>query len=148
MTMITKNEPGWQAISTRDAASDGTFVYGVVTTGVYCRPSCRSRRPNRENVRFFADNAAAEKAGFRACLRCRPNEAPADDRLLTKACRLIEESDGVGAVISLPAARIAGSATAICSICRFPELPDRLRIAGACVVIEIVCNMALTEPRA
>jgi len=63
----------WTAVENRDASRDGKFVYGVVTTGVYCRPSCASRRPLRKNVRFFATTAEAERAGLRACKRCRPN---------------------------------------------------------------------------
>lgn len=62
----------WRAVLARDGASDGAFVYGVVTTGVFCRPSCRSRPAKRENVRFFTATADAERAGFRACLRCTP----------------------------------------------------------------------------
>lgn len=60
------------ALESRDACHDGAFVYGVVTTGVYCKVSCPSRRARPENVRFFADPAAAEAAGFRPCKRCRP----------------------------------------------------------------------------
>jgi AraC family transcriptional regulator, regulatory protein of adaptative response / methylated-DNA-[protein]-cysteine methyltransferase len=61
-----------RAIATRDEGFDGAFVYGVVTTGVYCRPSCRSRPAKPENVRFFANPAAAESAGLRSCKRCEP----------------------------------------------------------------------------
>ncbi len=64
-----------RALAQRDANYDGTFVYGVMTTGVYCRPSCRSRRAKPENVRFFREPAAAESAGLRACKRCRPRSA-------------------------------------------------------------------------
>src|SRR5579863_9061575 len=64
-----------QALAERDAHYDGAFVYGVTTTGVYCRPSCRSRQPKPDNVRFFADPAAAESAGLRECKRCRPRDA-------------------------------------------------------------------------
>ena len=64
----------WEAIQRRDHAFDGTFVFGVVTTGVYCRPSCACRLPLRQNVRFFQDIPSAERAGLRACRRCRPNE--------------------------------------------------------------------------
>lgn len=60
----------WRSVLTRDAKSDGAFIYAVVTTGIYCRPSCPSRRPNRANVRFFSSSEAAERAGFRACQRC------------------------------------------------------------------------------
>ncbi|MEP6573902.1 MAG: bifunctional DNA-binding transcriptional regulator/O6-methylguanine-DNA methyltransferase Ada [Gemmatimonadota bacterium] len=65
----------WRAVLERDAAHDGQFVYAVATTGIYCRPSCPSRRPNRKNVSFFATPASAEEAGFRACLRCHPKSA-------------------------------------------------------------------------
>jgi AraC family transcriptional regulator of adaptative response/methylated-DNA-[protein]-cysteine methyltransferase len=63
----------WAAVAGRDATQDGRFVYAVATTGVYCKPSCASRRPLRRNVRFFATPAEAESAGFRACKRCRPS---------------------------------------------------------------------------
>ena len=62
----------WQAVVNRDRGRDGEFVFAVSTTGIYCRPSCPARRPRPENVSFFADFAAAERAGFRACRRCRP----------------------------------------------------------------------------
>jgi AraC family transcriptional regulator, regulatory protein of adaptative response / methylated-DNA-[protein]-cysteine methyltransferase len=71
----------WGAVCRRDPAAVGAFVYGVRTTGVYCRPSCAARLPRRENVSFHATRAAAEAAGFRPCKRCRPQEtAPADRR--------------------------------------------------------------------
>lgn len=62
----------WDAVMARDQQSDGEFVFAVSSTGVYCRPSCAARRPRRENVSFFSRPEQAEKAGFRACLRCRP----------------------------------------------------------------------------
>lgn len=62
----------WAAVAGRDAAADGRFVYGVRTTGVYCRPSCPSRRPLRANATFHPTPAAAEAAGFRPCRRCHP----------------------------------------------------------------------------
>src|SRR6476620_1572200 len=64
----------WEAVLTRDARQDGRFYFGVVTTGVYCRPSCPARRPRRENVRFYEAPEAAERDGLRACLRCHPTE--------------------------------------------------------------------------
>src|SRR5262249_1467546 len=64
----------WQAVLDRDEAADGTFVYAVQTTGIYCRPSCPSRRPRRDRVTFFALPEAAEHAGFRACKRCHPEQ--------------------------------------------------------------------------
>jgi AraC family transcriptional regulator of adaptative response/methylated-DNA-[protein]-cysteine methyltransferase len=66
-------DTAWRAVESRDAAWDGRFVYAVATTGVYCRPSCPSRRPRPENVRVFGAPADAERAGFRACRRCQPN---------------------------------------------------------------------------
>lgn len=82
----------WQAIENRSKASDGAFVYGVVTTGVYCRPSCASKQPLRENVRFFALAAQAEAEGFRPCKRCAPRDATPVDaraRLVQQACDAI-----------------------------------------------------------
>ena len=63
----------WKALASRDAAADGTFFYGVTSTGVYCRPSCPSRRPRADRVRFFDTTVEAKQAGFRACKRCRPD---------------------------------------------------------------------------
>ena len=63
----------WKALATRDGAADGTFVYGVTSTGIYCRPSCPSRRPRADRVRFFDTTGEARHAGFRACKRCRPD---------------------------------------------------------------------------
>ena len=67
----------WQQVLARDAQADGQFVYAVKSTGVYCKPSCPSRRPERKNVSFFTTPAAAEAAGFRACLRCEPQRTEA-----------------------------------------------------------------------
>lgn len=63
----------WKALASRDDAADGTFVYGVTSTGIYCRPSCPSRRPRADRVRFFDTTVEARQAGFRACKRCRPD---------------------------------------------------------------------------
>lgn len=85
----------WDAVSGRAAQADGAFVYAVRTTGVYCRPSCASRRPRRENVEFFDLPEAAERAGYRACRRCRPRLAPAADPALGRvrqACAAIDEA--------------------------------------------------------
>lgn len=74
--LIVDHDLFWSAIEKRDRSFDGKFFFGVITTGVYCRPSCACRLPLRKNVRFFPDTASAERAGLRACRRCRPNEAP------------------------------------------------------------------------
>src|SRR4051812_30489528 len=80
----------WQSVIDRDRAADGQFVYAVTSTGVFCRPSCPSRRPRRERVRFFESPREAERAGFRSCLRCRPPD-PAADLWLAKVARACHE---------------------------------------------------------
>jgi AraC family transcriptional regulator of adaptative response/methylated-DNA-[protein]-cysteine methyltransferase len=97
----------WAAIVRRDQAADGVFYYSVRTTGVYCRPACAARLARRENVRFHCTCADAEKAGFRPCKRCRPNEAPLAERqaaAVAGTCRLIEEADEMPTLDSLAAA--------------------------------------------
>ena len=69
----------WQAVTNRDRSFDGRFVTGVLSTGIYCRPSCAARHPKRKNVRFFAQAEQAEAAGLRACLRCHPNDVARDE---------------------------------------------------------------------
>jgi AraC family transcriptional regulator of adaptative response/methylated-DNA-[protein]-cysteine methyltransferase len=94
----------WEAVKRRDRAADGVFYYSVRSTGVYCRPSCGARLPRRENVAFHASPAAAEKAGFRACKRCRPTEAGLAERqaaAVAQACRLIERADEVPSLAAL-----------------------------------------------
>ncbi len=88
----------WQAVTGRDRSSDGTFLYGVVTTGVYCRPSCASRLPLRQNVRFYATPAQAEADGLRPCKRCRPLESSGDPmaRKIEALCRHIQAHAGEG----------------------------------------------------
>src|SRR5271155_4934904 len=88
-----KEEQCWAAVIARDSGHDGEFVFAVATTGVYCRPSCPARRPRRENVSFFPRPEQAEKAGFRACLRCRPKTLsghPQSDSA-KEICRYIEQ---------------------------------------------------------
>lgn len=81
----------WQAVLERDSNLDGSFVFGVLSTGVYCRPSCPARRPLRKNVRFFDSPHQAERAGLRACLRCKPTTASAGKTaLVQRLCRFIE----------------------------------------------------------
>jgi AraC family transcriptional regulator, regulatory protein of adaptative response / methylated-DNA-[protein]-cysteine methyltransferase len=85
----------WEAVTRRDPALDGSFVYAVTSTRVYCRPSCPSRRPLRERVRFFASPDAAEAAGYRACRRCQPrsSQAPAVRRVQVARQYLDEHPD-------------------------------------------------------
>jgi AraC family transcriptional regulator, regulatory protein of adaptative response / methylated-DNA-[protein]-cysteine methyltransferase len=97
----------WETLRRRDRAADGAFYYGVLTTGVYCRPSCAARLPRRENVRFHGTGAEAERAGFRPCKRCRPNEAAFAERqaeMVAQACRMIEEAEEMPSLDDLAAA--------------------------------------------
>ena len=80
----------WESVLHRDPAADERLRYGVTTTGIYCRPSCPSRRPKRDNVAFFSSSEAAERAGFRACQRCRPNRAKSPDRAVMRAREYID----------------------------------------------------------
>ena len=90
MDTIDENE-AWGAVLARDRGWDGRFVTGVLTTGIYCRPSCAARHPRRENVRFFASGAEAAAAGLRPCLRCRPDEVSREAAALEKALALLEQ---------------------------------------------------------
>lgn len=85
-------EKAWDAFSRRDRAFDGRFVIGVLTTGIYCRPSCAARQPKRENVRFFTDGGEARAAGLRACKRCRPDEVARDEAAVLAAIDEIKSS--------------------------------------------------------
>lgn len=90
------DDPRWAQLVARDASAAGRFVYSVATTGVYCRPACAARTPAPRNVRFHADPAAAEAAGFRPCKRCRPDQPPLADRqaaIIAAACRRIEQAE-------------------------------------------------------
>lgn len=80
----------WESVLKRDASADDRLLYGVTTTGIYCRPSCPSRRPKRDNVAFFSSVEAAERAGFRACQRCRPNHAKAPNAAVERARNYID----------------------------------------------------------
>lgn len=92
----TENDPRWQSVLGRDRAADGSFVFAVRTTGIYCRPSCPARAARPENVTFFDGPEAAEAAGFRACLRCHPKalSGPAEFRteLIAEACRILAQA--------------------------------------------------------
>jgi AraC family transcriptional regulator of adaptative response/methylated-DNA-[protein]-cysteine methyltransferase len=92
---MTLTDPRWAAVVARDPKADGQFFYSVKTTGVYCRPSCASRRAKLENVAFHATSGAAERAGFRPCKRCKPNQAPLAAQqaaTVARVCRRIESA--------------------------------------------------------
>jgi AraC family transcriptional regulator of adaptative response/methylated-DNA-[protein]-cysteine methyltransferase len=92
MDEMTQTELQWQAVVNRDTNYDGRFVMAVVTTGIYCRPSCPARTPLRQNVRFFATPAFAEAAGYRACKRCAPNRTAYEIDMVTQLCRYIDQN--------------------------------------------------------
>jgi AraC family transcriptional regulator of adaptative response/methylated-DNA-[protein]-cysteine methyltransferase len=94
----TLNDPRWAAVLARDPAADGAFFYSVQTTGVYCRPSCASRPARPENVGFHRTAADAERAGFRPCKRCKPDQPRLAEQYAAKVagiCRLIENAESM-----------------------------------------------------
>ncbi len=109
-TSTSDDDARWKAVLGRDRHADGRFVYAVASTGIYCRPSCPSRRPRRDRVRFFDDADAAERGGFRACLRCHPRQAAADPWVekIRRACVYLANVDGHPSLARL-AARVGGS---------------------------------------
>lgn len=86
---VMSDDDRWAAVQRRDRAFDGRFVTGVLTTGIYCRPSCAARHPKRENVRFFANGESAAAAGLRPCLRCKPDDVARDAEAVAKAVAMI-----------------------------------------------------------
>jgi AraC family transcriptional regulator of adaptative response/methylated-DNA-[protein]-cysteine methyltransferase len=92
MTRID-DEQAWAAFERRDRSWDGRVIGAVKTTGIYCKPSCPARRPRRENVEFFADAAAALAAGYRPCLRCKPDKVGRDREAVARAVQLIEQAE-------------------------------------------------------
>src|SRR5690242_13790200 len=91
----TENDAWWASVVARDPRADGVFYYAVSTTGIYCRPSCASRLPRPAHVQFYATCADAEKAGFRPCKRCQPNQpalAHQHAALVAQACQLIAQA--------------------------------------------------------
>ena len=97
-------DAAWAAVQARDRAADGRFVTGVLTTGIYCRPSCPARHPRRENVRFYATCEEAERDGLRACLRCKPNEVSREAAAVEKAIALLGDSEQPPALDAIAAA--------------------------------------------
>lgn len=83
----------WHQVIARDARQDGCFVFAVRTTGIYCRPSCPSRRPRRDSVEFFRTSQEAERAGYRACLRCKPGQASEQAQYVLRARQLLDEAE-------------------------------------------------------
>jgi AraC family transcriptional regulator of adaptative response/methylated-DNA-[protein]-cysteine methyltransferase len=86
-------DAAWAAFERRDRSWDGRVIGAVTTTGIYCKPSCPARRPKREHVLFFEDAEGARAAGYRACLRCRPDEVGRDREAVVRAAKLIEQTE-------------------------------------------------------
>jgi AraC family transcriptional regulator of adaptative response/methylated-DNA-[protein]-cysteine methyltransferase len=99
---LSDNE-AWSAVLARDRAFDGRFVTGVLSTGIYCRPSCSARHPSRHNVRFFAGGAEARVAGLRPCKRCMPDDVSRDEKAVLAAIETIKASEEVPALAGLAA---------------------------------------------
>lgn len=95
MATVTRLDPdtAWAAFMRRDRSWDGRVIGAVRTTGIYCKPSCPAKRPKREHVEFFASGEEARAAGFRACLRCKPDEVGRDREAVASAVRLIEQAE-------------------------------------------------------
>ena len=100
MSDIAENA-AWDAVLRRDRAFDVRFVTGVLTTGIYCRPSCAARHPARGNVRFFADGAAARAAGLRPCKRCLPDDVARDEAAVLAAIDEIRSAEGTPSLSAL-----------------------------------------------
>src|SRR5215210_642506 len=92
MPAIDENQ-AWAAFERRDRRWDGRVIGAVKTTGIYCKPSCPARRPRREHVEFFADGEAARAAGYRPCLRCKPDEVGRDRDAVARAVKLIDQAE-------------------------------------------------------
>ena len=112
LAAATVSDPRWSAVVNRDPQADGKFFYSVRTTGVYCRPSCGARSARPENIEFHATAADAERAGFRPCKRCKPDQlslAEQHAETIAELCRLIENADQAPSLEHL--ARRAGLST-------------------------------------
>lgn len=92
MILLNQADKKWALVLARDASADGTFVYAVRSTKIFCRPSCPSRRPRREQVEFFASIADAQHAGYRECRRCVPSQRNAQLKKVEDACRYIDQN--------------------------------------------------------
>lgn len=106
MATVTRLDPdtAWAAFMRRDRSWDGRIVWAVKTTGIYCKPSCPARRPKREHVLFYSSTAEAREAGFRPCLRCKPDELGRDREAVAAAIKLIEEAEEAPSLAELAAA--------------------------------------------
>ncbi len=108
MTTSLENDPRWASVNARDGKADGTFWFGVRTTGIFCRPSCSARHPRPENVVFFGSIQEAQNQGFRACSRCKPHQPSLREQhagMVAEACRMLGSAEA-----ELPLEQLASSA--------------------------------------
>src|SRR5215213_5906558 len=98
------DEEAWTAVLRRDRTLDGRFVTGVLTTGIYCRPSCAARHPRRGNVRFFASGEEARSAGLRPCLRCLPDDVTREAAALERVFGMLAEAEETPSLDAMAAA--------------------------------------------
>src|SRR5208283_3894911 len=106
-------EKFWQATLQRDRRADGSFVLAVRSTHIYCRPSCPARRPLRQNVVFYRTSEEAEKHGFRACRRCRPNEISVSAALVQRAVTELASTNDDGTRLAALAAKLGATAATL-----------------------------------
>lgn len=106
MATVTRLDPdtAWAAFMRRDRSWDGRIVWAVKTTGIYCKPSCPARRPKREHVLIYSSTTEAREAGFRPCLRCKPDEVGRDREAVAAAIKLIEAAEEMPSLAELAAA--------------------------------------------
>lgn len=102
--MTIDEDSAWAAVTARDRRADGRFVTGVLTTGIYCRPSCAARHPRRENVRFFVSGAEAAAAGLRACLRCLPDDVTREAAAMERVLALLDACEEAPSLAQMAAA--------------------------------------------
>ena len=130
----TEQDPRWARVIARDRAADGAFFYSVATTGVYCRPSCASRRANPKNVRFYETTAACEAAGFRACKRCKPDQLSQEAQnaeKIARACRLVARAEEPPTLAEMARSEVAYDVGALLNVgCSPAAAPGYARSVG------------------
>jgi len=148
----------WSAVKRRDRSFDGQFVTGVMSTGIYCRPSCGARHPERRNVRFFASGAQARAAGLRPCKRCLPDDVARDEAAVLAAIDEIKASEGRPQLAELAQAvgyspthfqRVFTRATGLSPAAYARALREeraREALSGACSVTEAIYDAGFEAP--
>lgn len=157
-TRMAEQDPRIARVHARDATADGAFFYAVITTGVYCYPSCKARPPRPENLRFYRSRAEAEEAGYRACKRCRPDLPPRAEReaqAVTAACRAIEagsfvldhaaDAAGLGRASFIRLFRAATGVTPTAYAAAWRQRLARAALQGAGTVTEAIYDSGFSS---